>query len=831
MGPTPRRGESRRWACLRDHGRDPAATPRGPALATCCLHCTWAQQCVCTRAHARPCVRVCARKAASEMHERVHQALHSDEHRDPEKIKLIQDVRQRIQEKNWSAEDLSALSIMTIDALCARILNVDAESVNTNFEVIPDYAVLGDALMLELLEHLAAQDEHATALTTVLLYFGNNIEKVKNLLLGILAKRSEWLSVFVPRQASSLKEELTTTVSYLYELLWQKWQALTPKAWVKDVNAWLGISTPHELKKIGALLLTKQGDLRKRFDARLGLAQELKLAYQELVSGLAVHEDLELWLNILQEIQALPDLNLEVSALADALMQILPLIAAHWQILLRTHHYRDFQEDALQALLSLSNNDPVSNALLRFERDLSHILVDEFQDTSSLQFRMLELMTQTWQPNDGRTLFLVGDPMQSIYRFRDAKVELFLEAKAKGLGNIMLTPLRLLANFRTDPKIIEFVNTTLQRAFPKHSDILTGAVTFTPSHAETLYPDAIGVEQICFMNPEDEAQALTQKIKALLQQDPKANIGILARSRTHLKLIMQHLVSENIAITAENWGGLFEAQIILDVVSLTLAMTHLGDRMAWMAVLRSPLLGLNLDELLLLANASRERTVWQAFEDREVIASFSEATQARLKNFIAILKPFIFAPDLFLLTKVKRAFLALTAQYQFTILEQNSLAQYWQFLAGQPLILSRQKFLEDLARLKLNYTMPDARITLLTIHQAKGLEFDHVFLPHLNQGVRRDDPPLLRWDEVHCEGQFKLLLGLHKNAEGDEDSIYQYLAWRSKLENTHEQVRLLYVALTRAKKSLCLSYFDESGDDEFKVKAGSFLKLLQIYPI
>jgi ATP-dependent exoDNAse (exonuclease V) beta subunit len=768
------------------------------------------------------------RKAAAEMYERVHQALHSDEHHDPDKIKLIEAVRQRIEEKNWSEEDLAALSIMTIDALCARILNIDAESVNTNCEVIPDYAVLGDALMLELLEHLAAQDEHAAALTTVFLYFGNNIEKVKNLLLGILAKRSEWLSVFVPRQESSLKEELTTTVIYLYELLWQKWQALAPKAWVCDVNAWLGISSPQELKKIAALLLTKQGDLRKRFDARLGLAQELKLGYQELVSGLAVHEDLELWLNVLQEIQALPDLNFEVGALADALMQILPLIAAHWQILLRTHRYRDFQEEALQALLSLSNNDPVSNALLRFERDLSHILVDEFQDTSGLQFRMLELMTQTWQSGDGRTLFLVGDPMQSIYRFRDAKVELFLEAKAKGLGNIILTPLRLLANFRTDRKIIEFINTALERAFPKHSDILTGAVTFTPSHAERSYPDAIGIEQICFENPEDEAGALTQKIKALLPQDPGAKIGILARSRTHLKLIMQHLVSENIAITAENWGSLFEAQIILDVVSLTLAMTHLGDRMAWMAVLRSPLLSLNLDELLWLANNSRERTLWQAFEDIGVMAGLSVDTQSRLQNFIAILKPLIFAPDIFLLTKVKRAFLALTAEYQFAVLEQNSLEQYWQFLAAQPLILSRQKFLEDLARLKLNYTMPDARITLLTIHQAKGLEFDYVFLPHLNQGVRRDDPPLLRWDEVHYQGQFKLLLGLHKNAEGDEDSIYQYLAWRSKLENAHEQVRLLYVALTRAKKGLCLSYFDESGEDEFKVKAGSFLRLLQI---
>jgi ATP-dependent exoDNAse (exonuclease V) beta subunit len=766
------------------------------------------------------------RKAAEEMHSRFQQILNARHIEDASKADLVQQVQARIAEKNWAEADLDELNIMTIDALCARILNMEGRFIDPQVAIISDYALLGDALMLALLEHLEHQDEYSAALATVFLYFGNQLEKIKNLLLGILSKRSEWLSVFVSRkdQAVSVAAEMQATLQHLYENLWQKWQSLEPRTWTAEINSWIGLEPKaQQLKKIAQLLLTKQGELRKRFDARLGLAPELKQAYQALVTSLLESEFLETWLIFLREAQALPDLATPPSVLVDALIKILPLTAAHWQVLLREHHYRDFQEEALQALLSLSNTEIVSTALLRFEREVKHILVDEFQDTSRLQFRLLELITQTWQPGDGRTLFLVGDPMQSIYRFRDAKVELFLEAQQQGLGSIKLRPLRLQANFRSDPKIIEFINITLSRAFPKQADILTGAVTFTPSHAEREYNDAPGVETLCFESREQEALALTQKIKALLAADPSAEIAVLARSRNHLTQIMQHLIREQLPLKAERWGNLLTAQVVLDLVSLTCALTHLGDRLAWMALLRSPMVGLNLDELLCIAAASRERTIWEVLSNSE---QFSPELAKKIKTLVVTLTPLLFNPHLLLVTRVQQAFLALTQQYQFSDLEKNMLQQYWAFLLTVPMITSRLNFLQELERLKLDYIIDGAQVTLLTIHQAKGLEFDHVFLPHLNQGVRRDDPPLLRWEEFHLEGQFHLLLGLHKNYEGEVDPIYQYLSWLAKEENAHEQVRLLYVALTRAKKGLYLSYFNEPEQIETKAKAGSFFKLI-----
>src|ERR1035438_729797 len=96
---------------------------------------------------------------------------------------------------------------------------------------------------------------------------------------------------------------------------------------------------------------------------------------------------------------------------------------------------------------------------LRLDYQIRHLLVDEFQDTSVSQYALLERLTAGWERGDGRTLFAVGDPMQSIYRFREAMVGLFLKACEEGIGDVTLEPLRLSANFRSggpraDPLIL-----------------------------------------------------------------------------------------------------------------------------------------------------------------------------------------------------------------------------------------------------------------------------------------------------------------------------------------------------------------------------------------
>ena len=110
-------------------------------------------------------------------------------------------------------------------------------------------------------------------------------------------------------------------------------------------------------------------------------------------------------------------------------------------------------------------------------------MVDEFQDTSSSQIQLLERLLAGWEPNDGRTLFLVGDAMQSLYSFRNANVGLFLRAQQQPVGPVQCQPLSLSTNFRSRLGIIDWVNQAFNDAFPAQADISRGAIPYSHSVA------------------------------------------------------------------------------------------------------------------------------------------------------------------------------------------------------------------------------------------------------------------------------------------------------------------------------------------------------------
>ncbi len=97
---------------------------------------------------------------------------------------------------------------------------------------------------------------------------------------------------------------------------------------------------------------------------------------------------------------------------------------------------------------------------------LRHVLIDEFQDTSIAQYELLAALTATWEPGDGHTLFAVGDPMQSIYLFREAEVGLFLRAGEHGVGEVPMESLQLTRNFRSSPSLVEWTNSLFCTALP-----------------------------------------------------------------------------------------------------------------------------------------------------------------------------------------------------------------------------------------------------------------------------------------------------------------------------------------------------------------------------
>ncbi len=122
----------------------------------------------------------------------------------------------------------------------------------------------------------------------------------------------------------------------------------------------------------------------------------------------------------------------------EALYRLLPLAVAELWVVFQSRGEVDFTQVTWSALRSLGTRDEPTDLALTLDYRIRHLLIDEFQDTSQSQYELLDLLTAGWTPGDGRTLFVVGDPMQSIYRFRQAEVGLFLRAWRQGMSNVSL---------------------------------------------------------------------------------------------------------------------------------------------------------------------------------------------------------------------------------------------------------------------------------------------------------------------------------------------------------------------------------------------------------
>ncbi|MGV6825507.1 MAG: UvrD-helicase domain-containing protein, partial [bacterium] len=247
----------------------------------------------------------------------------------------------------------------------------------------------------------------------------------------------------------------------------------------------------------------------------------------------------------------------------------------------------------LRALQALGDLDDPSDLALRLDQRIQHILVDEFQDTSYAQFTLLKQLCAGWTENDGRTLFVVGDPMQSIYRFRNAEIGLYLQALHTGVGSVALEPLKLTVNFRSQQGIVEWVNDTFSQVFPANTDVNSGTVGY--EHSDPWHPP--GCSPPVHLHPrigrddQGESAQILPIIREALEQDHR--VAVLVRSRDHLRQISQQLKQQKISFQALDILPLSTMPVIQDLRSLTRAMLHQGDRLAWLSVLRAPWCGLD----------------------------------------------------------------------------------------------------------------------------------------------------------------------------------------------------------------------------------------------
>ena len=473
------------------------------------------------------------RKAAAEMRERVLHALRDAQARTPVPPQSAHEARTRELADGVLAQDArrgwqllanpARLRIVTIDAVAAGFAR--QVPIATRLGAMPafvdDASAHYRAAALAALADAGADDD---AWRRFLMHLDNDAPAVVTLLAQMLARREQWragpplgapdealranleaalqaetahalrelLSRFPPVLAAALPELLRHAAAHL---------ASAPSA---DAAGFAGqvalLARQHGLpaadadalpswRALADWLLTKSGpQWRAKVDKNQGFPPGEKprsgaraAAKAAMTAWLADAADVPGLAESLHAVRTLPPAHYDEHAWAfvAATLALLPQLAAHLTLEFARTGETDFSEATLRALAALGDAEAPGELLLAADMRIAHLLVDEFQDTSWTHNELLGRLTSGWEGGDGRTLFAVGDPMQSIYRFRAAEVGIFLAAQAQGrINDVPVECLTLARNFRSQAAVVDWVNEVFPQVLGRHSDASRGQVAY-----------------------------------------------------------------------------------------------------------------------------------------------------------------------------------------------------------------------------------------------------------------------------------------------------------------------------------------------------------------
>ena len=512
----------------------------------------------------------------------------------------------------------------------------------------------------------------------------------------------------------------------------------------------------------------------------------------------------------------------------------------------------DFDDLELRTLSLLERPEVLARTSERYR----FFLVDEFQDTNAVQRVLLERLALT-KGRRPANLFIVGDRKQSIYGFRGADVDVFREMTATLLAHGgEEKPLQL--NFRSQPPLIGFFNHLFARLFQVPEDIPSseyknldqlGYVKHEPSDPKReLRDEGTLVELLVTTKPsleddprawydsrELDAQQVARRILALKRSDPDLNYGdiaLLFRAMTQVQIYESVFRRANIPYQTVLGRGFYEREEITDLIQLLRFLDNKTDELALAAVLRSPLCGLSDNVLLALRCAPLLAEIETADPMRGFVATRRLYNGLRRHNEIA----YISADEHALLDRAAKLISELVARrhhypiqdlLRFAVNESEYLTVVAANFDGAQRLANVERLFTLAARFENSGThlirdfvryveefeaigsresegqidqAADA-VRLMTIHQAKGLEFPVVVIPDLQRlsRVATDNWVLL---DRHQGLTLKVPDGRGNLVAGcTYTNFEQRHAWREQFES----MRLLYVAASRAEDRLIMS--------------------------
>jgi len=822
------------------------------------------------------------RAAALEMRDRLRREL-SDH------LNANQEDDEKRQRWTDLLAQIDSARISTFDSLCATILRANATSaqIDPTFEVLDEVQkrLLIDDVFDDIIEQF--RDINHPALALFSNYDENSIREVTHSLITNSAQ--------IPNPIPQASEFITLWQSHIGDALFPQVELLTryihdeahdpfdpDDALSQDlqtiINAYEILSDPSNLFDIWDAL-SQIASINLQKGKRSGIYKE-PFEFRKFVCNEAR--------DLLKKFPPITERDHKASEMMVLWLQWLNAVQQLFNQRKREANLMDFNDLSLATLNLLDNFPAVRERYNGINGEFNHILVDEFQDTNSIQWQIVSHLS----PQRKGAYFIVGDAKQSIYAFRGGDVSVFnrvcSDLDHSPIGKI----LPLSQSFRSHQILIHLFNDLFSSLFQidtdnphidyqieiTKKDIMSAHRQEIPVETpiEFLLLDATyGYQQL----PEQEqrkrkskklstdevrqweAVAIAERIKeiaqasvttddVIIQQRGYGSIALLFRATTSITLYEDALKAYNIPFVTFAGRGYFDRQEVWDILNLLRALHNPLDDLSLASVLRSPIFAFN-DELLFKLRLSDENghiiPLWESLStipthinayitsDDTKRITYAYTTLYELSQLSGRVK----ISELLRIALQRTSYLAILTSLPAGQRLRRNIEKLVNIAEASNLVL-----LEDFTRYLEDLTASEARegeaildaegvVQLMTVHASKGLEFDTVFVVDASYSNTQGEKGNIIAETVNNQTQFACKVFDEQSGKHEQTAYYTYLKAQSNYRTQPETIRLLYVAMTRAENHLIISGSisqDKKGNYKSKGWLDTLVSQYQINP-